>query len=75
MADAPIRTRPGKAARNERLKARGTTLNAISVAALIATTIQPSVTGAFRPEYAAIGAGVFVVTQVALHYVLGRIED
>jgi|CXWL01.1.fsa_nt_gi hypothetical protein len=65
-----------KASRNERRKALATTLNALSVALLVATLFQPISTGRL-PHAALLAAAVlgFVVFQWALHYVLGRLED
>lgn len=65
----------GKAARNERRKAFATTLNAFSVALVIAGVVQPFLAG--TPNIGVIlGAAVLaVVLQVALHYVLERLED
>lgn len=65
-----------KAARNERRKAMAATLNALSVALLVATLFQPISTGRL-PSPALLAAAVlgFVVFQAALHYILGRLED
>lgn len=68
--------RESKAARNERRKAFAATLNAIGVAALVAALFQPMATGRTPSLPLSIGALLaFVVFQVALHYVLRRLED
>lgn len=69
-----LRTRNGKAARNERRKAFATTLNGLSAGALVAVVVQ-ALAGAVGP-YAVVAAAVlFVVAQLLLHYVLERVED
>lgn len=69
------RPRSGRAARNERRKALATTLNALSVAGLIAAGVQPVVAGRFEPVQAGVAVFAFVVAQALLYYILGRMED
>ncbi len=65
-----------KSARNERRKAVATTLNALSVALIVAALFQPFAGGeAPSLELTFAAMAVFVVFQNLLHYVLGRIED
>lgn len=64
-----------KAARNERRKALATTLNALSVAGLITTAVQPVIAGQFKPVQAGVAVFAFVVAQALLYYILGRMED
>jgi hypothetical protein len=75
-AAKPGRKPQSKAARNERRKALATTLNAISVALLAAAFLQPIAAGK-APDLGTMGAafGAFIVFQVALHYILRRLED
>jgi hypothetical protein len=65
-----------KIARNERRKAVATTLNAVAVAALVAAFFQPVAMGR-TPSLGIVAAafGAFIVFQILLHYVLGRLED
>jgi hypothetical protein len=65
----------GKANRNERRKALGTTLNAASVAVVISAVLQPLTTGSLDIARVVLATGIFVVLQIALHYVLARVED
>jgi hypothetical protein len=75
-APNPPRPQQSKAARNERRKAAAATLNAIGVAALVAGLFQPIATGRAPSLVVSVAAfAAFVVFQVALHYVLARLED
>ncbi len=65
----------GKAARNERRKAGATTLNALSVALIIATIVQPLISHRFVFANTIAPVVVFLVAQAALHYLLGDVED
>ncbi|MGD9966349.1 MAG: hypothetical protein AB7T59_07500 [Hyphomonadaceae bacterium] len=65
-----------KAARNERRKALAATLNALSVAAIVAALFQPFAAGGNPSlELTLTAMAFFVVFQNLLHYVLRRIED
>lgn len=65
-----------KAARNERRKALAATLNAISVAVLVAAIFQPVTVGrGLNAVTSAAAFLAFIVFQFALHYVLSRLED
>jgi len=66
---------PTKAGRNERRKAMATTLNAISVAVLVTMVIQPAATNHFSGAGFPLAVFAFLVLQLLLHYVLGRVED
>lgn len=64
-----------KAARNERRKAIATTCNAMSVALLISTGLQPLMADRFSlPNFVCAGAA-FIALQAVLHYVLRALED
>ena len=66
----------GKAARNERRKAASATLNALSVASIVAALVQPATTGhAPHLTLSLTAIVVFVAMQSAAHYILHRIED
>lgn len=64
-----------KAARNEQRKAVATTCNALAVAFFISALLQPLIAGHPSPVAMATALVVFVVLQIALHYILGRVED
>lgn len=52
-----------------------TTLNAISVAVLVTMVIQPAATNHFSGAAFPLAVFAFLVLQLLLHYVLGRVED
>lgn len=59
-----------KAARNERRKAFAATLNALSVAGIVAALIQPvAIGGTISLELSFAAMAIFVVFQNLLHYV------
>ncbi len=64
-----------KHARNERRKAPAATLNAIGVAAMLATVVQVLLRQAVAGETILIGIAIFIGTQGALHAVLRGLED
>lgn len=66
---------PGKTARNERRKAFATMLNAVSVALLVTALLQPVIAGRFGIAQTAFALLGFVALQLAVYYVLGRLED
>lgn len=72
---APAFPSLGKANRNERRKAAATTLNAASVAVGVSVILQPLTSGHLDIARAVLAAGVFIVLQILLHYVLARVED
>ena len=72
---APLFPDLGKANRNERRRALGATLNAMSVAVVISAVLQPLTSGKLDIERVVLATGVFVVLQIVLHYVLARVED
>lgn len=75
MAKA-VREPQSKAARNERRKATASTCIAIGVALLATAFFQPIATG--RPPQSLLSAVAivfFIVSQVAAHYILSRLED
>lgn len=72
---SPTPERLGKAALNERRKALATTLNAFSVAGVIAGVVQPMIAGDSDLSVLAGSIVLFVALQIVLHYVLRRLED
>lgn len=75
MVDPATKPPLTKAGRNERRKAMATTLNAISVAILVTMVFQPVATNHFSCAAVPLAVFAFLVLQVLLHYVLGRVED
>jgi hypothetical protein len=72
----PIPTpRIGKTARNEMRKAIATTANALSIAMLLTTGLQPAFSGKPIGASGIIGMAAFVALQGVGHYVLRRVED
>jgi hypothetical protein len=64
-----------KTARNERRKAAATTLNALSVAALVGSTLQPFLGGRVDAVDILLGAAIFIAMQGGLHAILRGLED
>lgn len=75
-AAPPPRRKSTKAARNERRKAAAATINAVSVATLVALILQPVATGRHPAiGVVALSIGAFFALQAITHYILDRLED